>query len=641
MAEVRREDGLREADSATLSNFAQFRLHRLHLELRVEFEQRRLAGAAELTCSRRARSAADDAAIECVLDTRNIKVHAVLVNGERTSSWTLDAEHGHEVFGTPLRIALPESVYSSDEEFQIRIEYETGENASALQWIAPSGTHGGEYPFLFTQCQAIHARSLAPCFDTPAAKCPYSARIVSPEWSTALCSALMTSSTTAPDELDASKRVKISTFDQPIACSSYLIAIACGQLSKIDLSPRACVWSEPGVVADAASEFAAAERFLSTAEEITALPYAWTSYAILCLPPSFPYGGMENPCLTFVTPTLLAGDGSLADVVAHEIAHSWTGNLVTNSTWNHFWLNEGWTMWLQRKIVCAVKSKPLLFDLDARNGIAQLRDDIALFGEDNVLTALCPPLSGVDPDDAFSRVPYEKGFQFLLHIERELGSELFLQLFRSYLATFQNKTITSERFRKFVVDFVAEKRGPQNALAVDWDTWLYAPGMRAMGKPYVELVSALDGTLADAALKFAESWRSEGELPSDGGDDRWNSMSTVERVLVLERLLECPFPPAMAFCERYDLLESRNCELRFRALMLCLKNGALATHPTKVRASVEQMLSTQGRMKYTRPLYREYSKHASDDAKALFAKLNHFYHPICAKMVAKDLARTS
>lgn len=227
--------------------------------------------------------------------------------------------------GRRLEIDLPKCV--NDDNLKITISYSTTKLCSALQWLPPAQTAGKEYPYLFTQCQAIHARSLVPCQDRCGVKMTYTACVTVPQWATCVMSALLKNT-----EVTSEKTVS-STWDQPVPISSYLLALAVGQLSKRDISKRCTVWSEPSVVENAAYEFSETEEFLSTAEAIAGKDYVWGRYDLLCLPPSFPYGGMENPCLTFVTPTLLAGDRSLADVVAHEIAHSWTGNLVTNATW--------------------------------------------------------------------------------------------------------------------------------------------------------------------------------------------------------------------------------------------------------------------------------------------------------------------
>ena len=255
----------------------------------------------------------------------------------------------------------------------VSIQYATSPNASAAQWLPPSQTAGKEHPYVFSacfvsmhfpprrpvrrklrrvpltfivpvpfrrrrrrgvyfrypsqaQCQAIHARSILPCQDCPSVKMTYDARVTVPRWATAVMSALSKENDNVEtDTGDERVGDRMFEFSQPVPIPSYLFALAVGELGSIDVSPRCRVWSEPSMVEAAAYEFSQVENFLSAAEQVTAVPYQWGRYDLLCLPPSFPYGGMENPCLTFVTPTLLAGDKSLADVVAHEAAHSWSG----------------------------------------------------------------------------------------------------------------------------------------------------------------------------------------------------------------------------------------------------------------------------------------------------------------------------
>ena len=253
----------------------------------------------------------------------------------------------HAIFGISAAVPLP----PAKKTCQVRFEYSTAPECSAAQWLSPAQTAGKKRPYLFTQSQAIHARALLPCQDAPGAKMSWDAVVDAPAWSTALMSGLQANGLPlVTPSLDLPEGYKRSFFKQPVPTSTYLVAIVVADLERREISDRCAVWSEPCVVDAAREEFSETEQFLAAAEEITGQPYVWGRYDLVCLAPSFPYGGMENPCLTFVTPTLLAGDRSLAGVVAHEIAHSWTGNLVTNATWNHFWLNEGWTRWLERKI---------------------------------------------------------------------------------------------------------------------------------------------------------------------------------------------------------------------------------------------------------------------------------------------------
>ena len=268
---------------------------------------------------------------------------------------------------------------------------------------------------------------MLPCVDAPGHKSTYTASVRVPDWATVLMSALQkgdgraaSSSTTTTKETG----MKEFTWEQPVACSSYLIAIAVGDLKrwKFLKMPRV---ERAQMVAEASDEFSQTEDFLKAAEKLAG-PYRWTRYDLLCLPPSFPYGGMENPCLTFVTPTLVAGDKSLADVVAHEIAHSWTGNLVTNATWTHFWLNEGWTRWFELSIMAEIQGDDRYFDLRASLGYEGLKDDVQRYMEagEPEMTCLVPPLEGIDPDDSFSSVPYERGMNFLFYLQRKVAKPL-------------------------------------------------------------------------------------------------------------------------------------------------------------------------------------------------------------------------
>lgn len=289
----------------------------------------------------------------------------VLLNGVPAS---YNAAEPHPVLGTKLSVLIPEELRREGSQFTVQFFYTATSAATAIQWLPASATKGLKYPYLFTQSQAIHARSLMPCMDSPGVKTTYRARVTAPKWCTVLMSALQEDSKETPFSETEEKSVFI--WNQPVPVSAYLVALAAGNLESREISDRVRVWSEPEVVDAAHFEFSETEDFLKAAESLTGCPYVWTRYDILCLPPSFPYGGMENPCLTFATPTLLAGDKSLADVIAHEIAHSWTGNLVTNHTWDHFWLNEGWTVWLERKITAQVRKNEEYAKLSSQVGFS-------------------------------------------------------------------------------------------------------------------------------------------------------------------------------------------------------------------------------------------------------------------------------
>lgn len=337
-----------QKDLSTLSNANDITSTFLRLSWELDFDKQEISGYVEhdmkVLLSNTTHIHLDSSKIQLVGD--------VFVNGKKANC---EVSEAHEVLGSKISIEIPTHLQAQDSIFTVKISYVINSEASAVQWLAPSATKGGKFPYVFTQCQAIHARSLLPCMDSPGVKTPYTATVVVPDWCTVLMSALE-DTTVSKDSIVVPDGKRAFRWTQPVPTPAYLIALAAGNLASRDISERVRIWAEPEVVESAEYEFAQTEDFLSAAEQITGCPYQWGRYDVLCLPPSFPYGGMENPCLTFATPTLLAGDRSLADVIAHEIAHSWTGNLVTNHTWAHFWLNEGWTMWLQRKIGCKVKN---------------------------------------------------------------------------------------------------------------------------------------------------------------------------------------------------------------------------------------------------------------------------------------------
>ena len=341
-------------DLSTLSNYRSVVTTHVELVWEIDFDAQTISGKAIQSLK-----VLEAGASVASFDSSKLNITGdVLVNGSATTSVSYDDSNA--VLGRQINVAIPADLQSEGSTFTLTFTYFITADASAVQWLAPSATKGGVHPYVFTQCQAIHARSLLPCMDSPAVKTTYSAAVTAPSWCTVLMSALAVKS-----EADASTGKTTYFWNQPVPTPAYLIALAGGNLASRDVSPRVRIWSEPEVIEAAFYEFGETEDFLSTAESLTC-PYVWGRYDVLCLPPSFPYGGMENPCLTFATPTLLAGDRSLADVIAHEIAHSWTGNLVTNHTWAHFWLNEGWTMWLERKVTSKVFKNPELGRLSAQ-----------------------------------------------------------------------------------------------------------------------------------------------------------------------------------------------------------------------------------------------------------------------------------
>lgn len=612
-------------EHTSYANLGEARVLHSDYELTVDFGSKTIAGCAKLTAVGEALGATT-----LVLDTRDLAVTAV--KGKDGAELAFSLGEPHKVLGSKLTITLPSALNTGD-KVTVAVHYSTSPSATALQWLEPQQTAGGEHPYLFSQCQAIHARSFVPCQDTPGAKMTYSASITVPEALTALMSAIRLDEGSA----GAAAGTKLYKFEQKVPIPSYLIALAVGALESRELGPRSRVWSEPSMVDAGAYEFAETEEFIKAGEAVAG-PYVWGRYDLLLLPPSFPYGGMENPCLTFVTPTLLAGDRSLANVVAHEIAHSWFGNLVTNVTWEHFWLNEGWTVFLERKILGHMYGEPTL-QFHAAQGAGELAETVAHLGASHPFTCLVPDLSGgLDPDDAFSKIPYEKGFYFLYYLQEVVGKEAFEGFMKEYVQRFQYKTLSSEDFK---ADFLAHFAGNPAVDAIDWATWFTKPGM-----PPVE--NSYDHSLATASYELAKVWHTADVMgiggaapPAASAADTagWSSQQTVA---FLDKLAEyramTPLHPSTArrMNDLYALDASSNSEIRCSWYLLCIKAGDGSVLPR-----VTAFLKEQGRMKFLRPLYRALFNSGDAATKALaldtFKELGPGYHPIASKMLAADL----
>jgi leukotriene-A4 hydrolase len=578
------------------------------------------------------------AATSIDLDTRALKIESIKISGKIVHDWVLEGVNKKKLhLGQRLSVPIPLGISNAS----LEIVYETDPNdCSAAQWLTPMQTSGKQYPFLFTQCQAIHARSIIPCFDTPMVKMTYKACITVPKWATAVMSALPTATFAT-----AVTHAKLSctennddthtfNFDQPVPIPSYLLALAVGELQSQDLSPRCRIWSEPSIIKAAAEEFHQTEIFLKTAEEITSVPYVWKRYDLLVLPASFPYGGMENPCLTFVTPTLLAGDGSLVCVIAHEIAHSWTGNLVTNRTWGHFWLNEGWTTWLQRRIMNRIENIPHDMDLDAISSMYDLEQDIKLLDES--MTSLVLKLGDDDPDESYSSVPYDKGFFLLYKLEMLVGQSTFLELVTAYLKKFAYGTVTSNEFKDFVIGFWKDTNADayEKMKSFDWDSWLHVYGMPPL--------PTFDKCLAEESEGLAKQWmhfdQNDGEAPTLDISG-WAANRTISFLDALlqemgDSNLKLDTIEQMKLAYSFD--KSKNAEILFRFCMIAVQSDDKAILPIVVR-----FITSQGRMKYIRPLYRAMFESKISRALAVETFINHkdFYHPIAAKMVAYDMSK--
>lgn len=578
------------------------RTQRWFLRFLVDFERKVLGGEATLLFAGPSQGVLD-------LDTKGLAIHRVWVTATGAAvPFELAAEV--PILGSRLRLTLPGDTQG------VTIAYETSPEAVGLQWLEPAQTEGKRHPFLFSQCQAIHARSLVPCQDSAYARVAYDAEVVVPEGLSAVMS--------AGPEGNAEGQIpgtRVFSFRMPQPIPSYLLALAVGELESRDLSPRARVWAEPATIEKAAWEFAGVEAMILKAEALFG-PYDWERYDMLVLPPSFPYGGMENPRMTFLTPTLLAGDRSLVDVVAHELAHSWTGNLVTNATAEHFWLNEGFTVWAERRILRSLHGE----DASALGwalGQKALDDSLARFKDQPELTVLRTHLEGVDPDDAFSSIPYEKGARFVATLENAVGEARFAEYLHTYMQRFRFTSITTEMFCAFT-----EEHFPGLLAQVGADAWLNAPGMPAQApvfrsRPLEELTA------------LAAGW-AQGLRPSADQLQAWNAS---ELLIYLQNLPRTLSPEDCVWLDsRLALTERGNFEILVEWLVI-----AVASEYSPACMRVREVLSRVGRMKYLRPLYTALGHTAATRilAREIFAQAAPGYHSLSRRVVQGVMDRYS
>jgi aminopeptidase N len=572
------------------------------LDLTVDFDERRLSGLATLDLER-----IDPEATELVIDTWQLDISAVTL-GDGTHALFELGEHD-PLLGRSLTI----HVGTSD---TVVVHYATHPDARALQWLEPAQTSSGKR-FLFSQSEPNLARSWAPLQDTPSVRITYGATVRVPTDLLALMSADNPTERTADG---------VYRFAMQQRVPAYLMALAVGDLEFRPLGPRSGVYAEPSVVEGAAWEFADTEDMMAAAERLYG-PYRWERYDMLVLPPSFPFGGMENPRLTFLTPTLLAGDRSLVSVVAHELAHSWSGNLVTNATWNDMWLNEGFTVYFETRIDEEV------FGEEVATMIRQIgRQDLRAWlpGKDERDTWLKLDLAGRDPDEAATPVAYDKGSLFLRLLEQTVGRERFDAFLSAYFARFAFQSMDTETF---VEHLRAELLVPAGVSEEDvaLDAWVDGPGLPE-NSPVFDSESFRKAGQEAAAV---EEGTPAAELDTDG----WNSHQWVHFIRALPADLDSA---RMADLDRtFSLSRSGNGEILAAWFQLAINNDFVFAS-SEADEALASFLTRQGRLKYIRPLYTllAATPEGLARAKGIYAGARPGYHPISASSIDTVLSWT-
>ncbi len=566
-------------DVHSYSNPELARVLHLNLDLNVVFDQQTIQGTAVLTIEQFGRDAK-----QLILDSRALQIDETEVSpdGVKYQEARFSIGPSDRILGAPLRIDI-----APNTKF-VRIRYSTDPTATALQWLMPEQTAGKLHPFLYTQSQAIHARSWIPLQDSPGVRVTWEARVHVPKGLTAVLSA-----TNCPDRGDCR-----FVMDQPVP--PYLIALAVGDLAFQPTGPRTGVWAEPSVLPAAAAEFSDMEKMMEAAERLYG-PYRWTRYDVLVLPPSFPFGGMENPRLTFATPTVIAGDKSLVSLVAHELAHSWSGNLVTNATWSDFWLNEGYTVYIERRIIEELYGRRRA-DMEAALGYQDLQDELKSHPSADQILHI--DLTGRDPDDGATSIPYEKGALFLSQIEQTFGRQKFDAWLKSYFDHFAFQSITTEQSLDYLR---AHLFAPDPGLGakIPIDEWVFRPGLPPSAPiPLSEAFRAIDQSK---------------EIETRG----W---STQEWLHFLRGLpLQLGSARMRKLDNEYHLTDSTNDEILDQWLLMAVRNHYEPAYPR-----LEEFLTTVGRRKYVKPLYEAMDP---KQANVIYEKARPMYHPITQQTI--------
>jgi aminopeptidase N len=601
-------------DYHSYANVDQFRTTHLDLNLSVDFLHQNLSGSVTLDLKR-----LDPRSTQLVLDTKGLmildvtqKAHDIL--GATDKSQTLwvsrpfHLEKPDPILGSALVIDLPPSKKGTE---SVKIDYETTEASSALQWLTGKQTSSHE-PFLYTESEPIGARSWIPLQDTPQIRAPYTAKIHDDERLRAVMSA----------ESDPKAKPGVAgayIFVMPQAVPSYLIALAVGDLKFQETGPRTGVYAEKSMIKAAAKEFADTETMIQANEKMFG-PYRWSRYDILVMPPSFPEGGMENPRLSFITPTVIVGDKSLVSVIAHELAHSWAGNLVGNATWRDFWLNEGFTDYMESRIMTAVYGEPRA-SMEAVLGLKTLRADLAKLKPADQILAV--DLRDRDPGDGFTNVPYEKGRLFLNYLDAKFGRERFDAFLRGYFDHFAFKSVNSEQFMAYLQENMLD-RFPGIVSRAEVNTWVLSPGLPADAVlPVTNQFQPVDAA--------REAWLA-GKLPAKKIGADWVAQ---QWLYFLDGMPALTVAQLADLDKAFNLSESPNAEIGHCWFKLVIANNYQPAFPR-----LEEYLKTIGRRKLIEPLYESLMKTPSGTAvaKRVFAKAQPGYHPETVKAIEAIVA---
>lgn len=580
------------ADWHTQSNYTDIISTHVHLDLSVDFDKKQLTGSIEHTLKPISANTK-----QLLLDTRDLEIHgAKALVGKKWQDTTFKLNQPDPVRGSQLVVDLPKGTT------KVKIAYNSLPQASGLQWLTPTQTAGKKHPFMFSQSQAIHARSWMPIQDTPAMRVTYSAKLKTDPALRPVMSA---------DNNPKRSSDGVYHFKMPQAIPPYLIAIAAGDIHHKAMSKQTAIYSEKAYLDSAAKEFEDTQAMIEATEKLYG-PYRWNQYDLLVLPPSFPFGGMENPRLSFITPTVIAGDKSLVNLIAHELAHSWSGNLVTNATWRDLWLNEGFTSYVENRIMEEVfgVDRAVMEQALAAQGL-NLELKALPIGD----TILHVEIEGRDPDDAFSGVPYTKGQLFLMFLEEKYGREKFDKFVRKYFDDYAFKSLDTPAFVKYMNKNLIHKY-PGIVSDEEVNEWIFKP----------KLPKNAPQPTSDAFTKVKkqmDQWLSGSLAVNKINTKKW---TVHEWLYFINNLPEEISKQQMADLDKtFNLTESTNNEIAHAWLLLSIKREY-----DKIETRLSDYLISIGRRKLIVPLYKELAKNPKylSFAQKVYKQARPGYHPL-------------
>ena len=567
----------------------------LNLNLEADFDKKILKGFASFDIE-------NNQSDKIIFDVRDLNIEKVTMGTEEIpTTFTIGRET--EFLGKPLEVVITPTTK------KVTIYYSTSPDAAAVDWLNPQQTAGKKHPFLFTQGQAILTRTWIPCQDSPGIRITYNATIKVPKELLAVMSA------SNPTEKNDSG---IYHFEMRQPIPPYLIALAIGDLAYGEIGERTAIYAEPTLLKASVYEFADMEKMLIAAEGLYG-KYLWDRYDVIVLPPSFPFGGMENPRLTFATPTIIAGDRSLTALIAHEMAHSWSGNLVTNATWNDFWLNEGFTVYFERRIMEALYGKEYA-NMLAVLGYQDLVADVEDLGKDSKDTHLFLDLEGRDPDDGMTDIAYEKGAYFLMMLEGKVGREKMDNFLKTYFDSHKFQTLTTVEFIEYLNKNLIDKY----KVDVNIEEWIYGPGIPAnVTKVTTEKFAVVDQAVAKIK---------NGDDPKLLATSKWTTHEWLHFIRQLPTENENGLMKKLD--NKFNFSTSGNSEILAAWFEIAIKNG----YAKNILSNVENFLVSVGRRKFLTPLYRAFKENGMlKTAQDIYKKARPNYHAVSTQTMDKLL----